>query len=149
LVRTKQKERVTMRGLSYVLFFFFLVGRSKSSGSKSNSQHHNEHHKSAGFLSRTLSSKRDRSNSVGRNRRPSPPPPPTNSSPLLSNTTTNLQMKYTPIGTDRLSDDNSSGNSTPQLSPLKDLPSGAFGKARDRSTFKGVIDKFVGSFNGN
>jgi p21-activated kinase 1 len=59
-------------------------------------------------------------------------------------------MKYTPISSDRQSDDNnSSGNSTPQLSPLKDLPSGAFGKARDRSTFKGVIDKFVGSFNGN
>lgn len=32
--------------------------------------------------------------------------------------------------------------------PFKDLPSGALGKPRDRSTFKGVFDKFVGSFNG-
>lgn len=110
---------------------------------------------SGSFLSRTLSSKRDRSNSVGRSRPSLPPPPPTNSSPLLNRaqserstattgtTTTNLQMKYSPPASH--SDD--SGSSTPQLSPLKDLPSGAFGKARDRSTFKGVIDKFVGSFN--
>ncbi|CAO0794358.1 unnamed protein product [Mucor circinelloides] len=109
---------------------------------------------SGSFLSRTLSSKRDRSNSVGRSRPSLPPPPSTNSSPLLNRaqserstattgTTTNLQMKYSPPASH--SDD--SGSSTPQLSPLKDLPSGAFGKARDRSTFKGVIDKFVGSFN--
>jgi p21-activated kinase 1 len=51
-------------------------------------------------------------------------------------------MKY-----DVESDD--SGQSTPQFSPPKDLSTGAFGKARDRSTFKGVFDKFVGSFNGN
>ena len=82
--------------------------------------------KQPSFLSRTLSSKRDRSNSVGRNR-PSPPLP------------MNQHSDH--------SDDSS--HSTPQLSPLKDLPpSSAFGKARDRSTFKGVIDKFVGSFNG-
>lgn len=136
----------------------FIIGRSKSSSSKSTSHHShqsdNYHHKSSsGFLSRTLSSKRDRSNSVGRHRRPSPPPPPTNASPLINretaSTTTNLQMKYSPVGSDRQSDENSSGTSTPQLPSLKDLPSGAFGKARDRSTFKGVIDKFVGSFNGN
>lgn len=84
--------------------------------------------KQPSFLSRTLSSKRDRSNSVGRNR-PSPPLPSTNKE------------------SDHNSDD--STHSTPQLSPSKDLPpSSAFGKARDRSTFKGVIDKFVGSFNG-
>lgn len=123
--------------------------------SNTNNQNGETSSKSSGsFLSRTLSSKRDRSNSVGRSRPSLPPPPPTNSSPLLNRaqserstattgTTTNLQMKYSPPSH---SDD--SGNTTPQLSSLKDLPSGAFGKARDRSTFKGVIDKFVGSFNG-
>ncbi|CAO3625893.1 unnamed protein product [Mucor hiemalis] len=93
------------------------------------------------FLSRTLSSKRNRSNSVGRNR-PSPPLPATNSSPLITtNANMNLQLKYS-IDKENNSDD--SGNN----SPSKELPpSSAFGKARDRSTFKGVIDKFVGSFN--
>ncbi|KAI8338840.1 kinase-like domain-containing protein [Blakeslea trispora] len=97
------------------------------------------------FLSRTLSSKRDRSNSVGKNR-PSPPLPHTTSSPLLmraqserSTPTTQLQMKYTPSN---LNNDDDDG-----LTALQSLPSGAFGKARDRSTFKGVFDKFVGSFN--
>ncbi|RCI05086.1 signal transducing kinase of the PAK [Rhizopus stolonifer] len=96
---------------------------------------------SGSFLSRTLSSKRDRSNSVGRNR-PSPPLPHTTSSPLLMRAqserspTTQLQMKYTPP---QQPDDS--------LTALQNLPSGAFGKARDRSTFKGVFDKFVGSFN--
>lgn len=105
---------------------------------------------SGSFLSRTLSSKRDRSNSVGGKRRPSPPLQ--SPSPLLTraqserSTTTNLQMKYATMN-DADSDD-SSGNSTPQFSSPKDLPTGAFGKARDRSTFKGVFDKFVGSFNG-
>jgi p21-activated kinase 1 len=93
---------------------------------------------SSGFLSRTLSSKRDRSNSTSRNR-PSPPLPPSVPS-LSSNANTNLQMKY--------SIDQSSSSSGDD-SPLNNLPpASAFGKARDRSTFKGVIDKFVGSFNG-
>ncbi|CAO3642563.1 unnamed protein product [Mucor fragilis] len=138
------------------------LGRKLSSSNHTSSASSSNNHsgaetptKSSGsFLSRTLSSKRDRSNSVGRSR-PSLPPPPTNSSPLLNRaqserstattgtTNTNLQMKYSPPASH--SDD--SGSSTPQLSSLKDLPSGAFGKARDRSTFKGVIDKFVGSFN--
>lgn len=57
----------------------------------------------------------------------------------------NLQLKYS---IDSNSDDSGGNSSPPQLSPSKDLPpSSAFGKARDRSTFKGVIDKFVGSFN--
>ncbi|CEP18364.1 hypothetical protein [Parasitella parasitica] len=134
------------------------LGRKVSSSNNSNngsSQSGGESFsKSGSFLSRTMSSKRDRSNSVGRSRPSLPPPPPTSSSLLLSRaqserstattgtTTTKLQMKYSPPSH---SDD--SGSSTPQLSPLKDLPSGAFGKARDRTTFKGVIDKFVGSFN--
>lgn len=91
------------------------------------SSHNPTRQGSSSFLSRTLSSKRDRSDSVGRNR-PSPPLPI--------------------IQKENEQSDDSSYN-TPQLSPLKDLPpSSAFGKARDRSTFKGVIDKFVGSFNG-
>ncbi|KAG1396868.1 hypothetical protein G6F60_009370 [Rhizopus arrhizus] len=85
--------------------------------------------KSSSFLSRTLSSKRDRSNSVNskghRKRSPSPPLP----------THQSLQMKYSPKSEDS------------SQFPFKDLPSGALGKPRDRSTFKGVFDKFVGSFN--
>ncbi|OBZ83485.1 Serine/threonine-protein kinase SMU1 [Choanephora cucurbitarum] len=97
------------------------------------------------FLSRTLSSKRDRSNSVGKSR-PSPPLPHTTSSPLLmraqserSTPTTQLQMKYAP---NNINDEDDDG-----IAAIQSLPSGAFGKARDRSTFKGVFDKFVGSFN--
>ncbi|KAI7888167.1 protein kinase [Mucor mucedo] len=100
------------------------IGRKLTTSSSNNPTKQS----SSSFLSRTLSSKRDRADSVGRNR-PSPPLPP----PI-----THKESDH--------SDDSSS--STPQLSPLKDLPpSSAFGKARDRSTFKGVIDKFVGSFN--
>lgn len=95
--------------------------------------------KPSSFLSRTLSSKRDRSNSVGKghHRKQSPSPPP-----LPTSTTQNLQLKYSPQSSSPKSDD------SPQPFPLKDLPSGALGKPRDRTTFKGVFDKFVGSFNG-
>ncbi|CEG71340.1 Putative Protein kinase [Rhizopus microsporus] len=94
--------------------------------------------KPSSFLSRTLSSKRDRSNSVGKghHRKQSPSPPP-----LPTSTTQNLQLKYSPQSSSPKSDD------SPQPFPLKDLPSGALGKPRDRTTFKGVFDKFVGSFN--
>ncbi|KAG2237441.1 hypothetical protein INT48_009570 [Thamnidium elegans] len=103
------------------------IGRKlTTSSSKSDTTGPVYNTKQPSFLSRTLSSKRDRSNSVGRNR-PSPPLPNTNKESDHSDDST---------------------HSTPQLSPSKDLPpSSAFGKARDRSTFKGVIDKFVGSFN--
>lgn len=93
---------------------------------------------SSGFISRKLSSKRDRSNSTSRNR-PSPPPPPPSLPSYTSqssSTSTNLQMKY------------SVDNNDEPFSPSSLPPASAFGKARDRSTFKGVIDKFVGSFNG-
>ncbi|KAG1048281.1 hypothetical protein G6F46_003925 [Rhizopus delemar] len=90
--------------------------------------------KSSSFLSKRRSSKRDRSNSKGKGSRShssSPPPAPN---------TQSLQMKYTPQSSSPKSDDSSQF-------PFKDLPSGALGKARDRNTFKGVFDKFVGSFN--
>ncbi|CAO3699924.1 unnamed protein product [Rhizopus stolonifer] len=88
--------------------------------------------KSSSFLSRTLSSKRDRSNSTSKgNRKRSPSPP------LPTPPTQNLQIKYTPKAEDDIS----------SQFPFKDLPSGALGKPRDRTTFKGVFDKFVGSFN--
>ncbi|KAI8976020.1 hypothetical protein BDB01DRAFT_373890 [Pilobolus umbonatus] len=105
---------------------------------------------SASFLSRKMSSKRDRSNSVGRTKSST-----ANASPLTTNkidtANSGLYTKYSnqSDGTSCKSDESGSNNSTPQLSPSKDLPSSAFGKARDRTTFKGVIDKFVGSFNGN
>ena len=91
--------------------------------------------KSSSFLSKRRSSKRDRSNPMGKGSRShssSPPPAPI---------TQSLQMKYTPQSSSPKSDDSSQF-------PFKDLPSGALGKARDRNTFKGVFDKFVGSFNG-
>lgn len=96
-------------------------------------------YKSSSFLSRTLSSKRDRSDNSGRNR---PSPPAINhSSPLLNRSDNS-------IGRDRYSSKSDESASTPQLSPSKELPSSPFGKARDRTTLKGVIDKFVGSLNG-
>ncbi|KAI8883017.1 Pak2 protein [Backusella circina FSU 941] len=96
-------------------------------------------YKSTSFLSRTLSSKRDRSDNSGRNTRPSPPPL-NHSSPLLNRSDNS-------IGGDRYSSKSDESGSTPQLSPSKELTSSPFGKARDRTTFKGVIDKFVGSLN--
>ncbi|KAI9258240.1 Pak2 protein [Sporodiniella umbellata] len=97
-----------------------LVERHESTGPSS---------KSSSFLSRTLSSRRDRSNSTSKGHRKRSPSPPLPTPP------TQLQMKYTP-----------KGDNSPQF-PFKELPSGALGKARDRTTFKGVFDKFVGSFN--
>jgi hypothetical protein len=47
---------------------------------------------------------------------------------------------------DQLSDDSNSSDKEPYgLSPSNAT---GFGKTRDRSTFKGVLDKFVGSFSG-
>jgi hypothetical protein len=50
------------------------------------------------------------------------------------------------LSSDQLSDDSNSSDKEPYgLSPSNAT---GFGKTRDRSTFKGVLDKFVGSFSG-
>ncbi|CAO3662864.1 unnamed protein product [Rhizopus stolonifer] len=87
--------------------------------------------KSSSFLSKRRSSKREDISSMGKSSRSH------SSSPPL--TTQKLQVKYSPQHSPK-SDDSSQF-------PFKDLPSGALGKPRDRTTFKGVFGKFVGSFN--
>ncbi|KAI7907370.1 protein kinase [Cokeromyces recurvatus] len=90
---------------------------------------------SGSFVSRTLSqnnAKKGRSHSTGRtklNRAQSERTP---------NTASHLQIKYSASPTHN----NSMNASSP---PKELLPKGSM--ARDRSTFKGVFDKFVGSFN--
>ncbi|KAI9280786.1 protein kinase [Sporodiniella umbellata] len=88
--------------------------------------------KSNSFLSKKRSSKREGKNSMRKGSRSH------SSSPPLS--TQKLQMKYSTQPSSPKTEDAS------QL-PFKDLPSGALGKPRDRTTFKGVFGKFVGGFN--
>ncbi|KAI9485796.1 MAG: protein kinase [Benjaminiella poitrasii] len=99
---------------------------------------------SGSFLSRTLSqnnTRKGRSYSTGRNNKLSRA-----QSERSPNNISNLQLKYH-VSTTSNNNSNSSINS-PQLSPPKESPSSSKGSAgKDRSTFKGVFDKFVEFIN--
>ncbi|KAL0093533.1 Pak2 protein [Phycomyces blakesleeanus] len=105
---------------------------------------------SGSFLSRTLSSKRNRSGSSSGRTRHSPPLPPSTSSPLMKQSTlkhdTNLSTQEPqPKRISDQSDESGSGNSA--SSPSKEVLSTSAGKTKDRNAFKEVFEKVVGSFN--
>ncbi|KAI9025287.1 kinase-like domain-containing protein [Phycomyces nitens] len=104
---------------------------------------------SGSFLSRTLSSKRNRSGSSSGRTRHSPPLPPSTSSPLLKQSalkhdTTPTQETTEPKRISDRSDESGSGNSA--SSPSKEVL-GTSAKTKDRNAFKEVFEKVVGSFN--
>lgn len=84
------------------------------------------------------------SSSVSRRHR-SPPPPASSSSPIMNKSTfdqSQQQQQQNIMSSSQISEttDDSGDDS-------KDLSNGMFGKARDRTTFKGVFGKMVGSFS--
>ncbi|KAI8144908.1 kinase-like domain-containing protein [Fennellomyces sp. T-0311] len=113
----------------------------------------------------TSSSGSKLSSSISKSRHRSPPPPSSTSSPIVkssSNTTQPSTKNSTNHSSGNLYFNNSSnqqGLSNSQISEASDdsaeeimkdlsnLSNAGFGKARDRTTFKGVFGKMVGSFN--
>ncbi|KAJ8663807.1 hypothetical protein O0I10_000081 [Lichtheimia ornata] len=83
------------------------------------------------------------SSSVSRRHR-SPPPPASSSSPIMNKSALEQQQQQQQ---NIMSSSQISETTDDSGDDAKDLSNGMFGKARDRTTFKGVFGKMVGSFN--